>query len=149
MNGILWQQQMDLCVEQATWMAEMASVVASRRLLRRADVIDLKFSDGSQREVYVSVTEDERQRGLSELAALDLDGMLFCYSQDSEVAFTMAKMLMEIDIAWYDGDGKWLGQAKALPASPPLYPPSPFRYVLEAPVGTIPLGDLRLADAGS
>lgn len=109
------------------------------------NVLDIHFLDGSTYEVYLAISPQERQRGLSEVAWIDLDGMLFVYSQPSYTPFTMEKMQMDLDIGWYAADGSLIkkGTFKA-GTTEPLYSPQPFSYVLEVPAGTLTNSNLKV-----
>lgn len=132
-------------MEEQSWTEEIQSVCETAAFLKHCDVIDISLSDGSDLEVYVAISQPQRQRGLSEVASLDLDGMLFFYSQPSYTPFTMEKMKIDLDIAWYDKSGKLLDHA-TYPAGHknPIYVTQPFSYVLEAPAGTLPKADLEV-----
>jgi|JI9StandDraft_2_1071091.scaffolds.fasta_scaffold46679_4 uncharacterized membrane protein (UPF0127 family) len=128
------------------WYEKMNAVCSTARYFANRNVIDVEFQDGSQLEVYVAISQIERQRGLSEVAFIDLDGMLFAYSLPSLVPFTMKAMLMDLDIAWYSADGSVLkfGTYKAGDKTP-LCCPLPFSYVLEAPADTLTRSNLKVS----
>ena len=122
----------------STWEDQMQAVCDSATKLVLKNVLDISFGDGRSAEVYVAISQEERAQGLANIPTLDLDGMLFCYSSPSFVPYTMADMLIDLDIAWYSADGSLikLGTFKAGSADA-LLSPQAFSYVLEAPAGTL------------
>lgn len=124
----------------------MQAAMDTARYLHNCDVLDIAFVNGDSMEVYVAYTLEQRQRGLASLSSLDLEGMLFIFDEPSFAPFTASKMLMDIDIAWYDEHGGLLQFKTAVAGTAALYCPHPFSYVLEAPVGTIPSSNLKLRD---
>jgi uncharacterized membrane protein (UPF0127 family) len=122
----------------------MDATVETARFFADCDVIDISFNNGTSMEVYVAVSAEQRSRGLANISSLDLDGMLFYYQRPSYVPFTAEKMLMDIDVAWYDRAGTLLQQMTAEAGMGAMYCPKAFSYVLEAPVGSIPASDLKL-----
>lgn len=128
-----------------TWAEEMEMLRSTASFFQSSNVLDIHFLDGSTYEVYLAISPQERQKGLSEVAWIDLDGMLFVYSQPSYTPFTMAKMQMDLDIGWYASDGALIkkGTYKA-GLREPLYCPQPFSYVLEVPAGTLTDSNLKV-----
>jgi len=127
------------------WEHRMAAVCETASFLINCDVIDISFSNGTTREVYVAISKAQRAKGLSCISYVDLDGMLFYYDQPSFVPFTMAKMEIAIDIAWYDATGTLIKLASFEPGyAHPIFCPKAFSYVLEAPAGTIPQSNLKV-----
>jgi uncharacterized membrane protein (UPF0127 family) len=125
-------------------MSQMRAVCDSARYFRDCDVIDIQFTSGHSREVYVAHTPEQRQRGLSEVAHLDLDGMLFLYPEPSWAPFTVANMVMDIDITWFNAAGQRIQTLQATAGDPnPLVCKWTYTYVLETPVGTTPDGHLQ------
>lgn len=127
------------------WQTQMDALCSTARFLSTCNVIDVAFANGERREVYVAISPEERQQGLAEVASLDLDGMLFFYATPSFVPFTMAKMMMDLDIAWYNESGELLkfGTFQA-GSQEPLFCSAAFSYVLEAPAGTLPKSNLKV-----
>lgn len=127
------------------WKNKMDAVCETAAFLINCNVIDISFSNGITREVYVAISKSQRSKGLSSVSYIDLDGMLFYYEQPSFVPFTMAKMEMAIDIAWYESDGTLIKLATFEPGyMHPIFCPKAFSYVLEAPAGTIPNSNLKV-----
>jgi uncharacterized membrane protein (UPF0127 family) len=92
--------------------------------------------------VWVANTEKERQQGLK--ARRDLGrrpGMLFRFTSDVTVPFTMEGTLIPLTLAWFDGRGAYVGATDMIPckASPcPVYPPpGPYRTTLEVERGRL------------
>ena len=132
-------------MEKIAWQSKFDNLCETARYLLNCDVIDISFANGLSREVYVAISKEQRAKGLSSVSYLDLDGMLFYYDMPSFVPFTMSKMEIPIDIAWYDSDGRLLKIATFEPGySHPIFCPKAFTYVFEAPVGTIPNSDLKV-----
>lgn len=127
------------------WSDQMEMLRSTASFFQSRNVLDIHFLDGSTYEVYLAISPQERQQGLSEVAWIDLDGMLFVYNQPSYTPFTMAKMQMDLDIAWYGVDGSLIkkGTYKA-GLQEPLYSPKPYFYVLETPAGTLTNSNLKV-----
>lgn len=127
------------------WSLKMNAVCSTARYFMNCNVMDIEFVDGSQLEVYIAISPDERSRGLSEVSSIDLDGMMFVYSRPSYAPFTMAKMEMDLDIAWYAADGSLIKKGTYVKTYPkPIYTPQPYSYVLEVPAGTLPNANLKV-----
>jgi uncharacterized membrane protein (UPF0127 family) len=123
-----------MVMDGTKWFTEMAKLQSSFAFLNTCNVIDITFANGEVWEVYVAASKEQRQRGLSEVSSLDLDGMLFCYDQPSFMPFHMKNMAMDLNMGWYDQSGqlvasKWVAANHDLP----LYCHVPFSYVLESP----------------
>ena len=99
------------------WNQEMFELCELGQFLLSFNVIDIDFTNGEKIDVYLALTKEQRIRGLSNLSSLDVGGMLFCYDQPSYVPFSMAKMKMDLDIAWFDknSSGKTHMVGKKLP----------------------------------
>lgn len=127
------------------WSLQMDAVCATARYFMNCNVMDVEFVDGSQLEVYIAISPEERSRGLSEVSSIDLDGMMFVYSRPSYTPFTMEKMMMDLDIAWYAADGSIIKAGTYMRGQlGPLYSPQPYSYVLEVPAGTLPEANLKV-----
>jgi len=90
-------------------------------------------------DVSVAMTERARTKGLSNRKDIG-DGMIFLFPRETVLPFTVAKMLVPIDIAWADGFGTILGMAKKLePGSRFLARATavPYRSALEVPGGAL------------
>lgn len=81
------------------------------------------------------------------------DGMLFDLGSDVDptaVAFVMDDVPVDLDIAWFDGRGSLVGVARMAQCDAEpcqrYVAPAPFRWALEAPVGSLGelAGDARL-----
>jgi len=134
MNADLWSEQMNTLLDLAGFLAQR-------------DVIDIHFAGNHTREVFVASRLEDRVRGLSHQPNLQVDGMIFIFQSPSHVPFSMKDMAFDIDLSWYDSEGKLLGMRSCSAGStePVACPsPIPFSYVLEAPVGTIPYSDLKV-----
>ncbi len=84
-----------------------------------------------------------RQQGLKGRTNLSgYDAVLFSFGADTTTAFTMDGTLIPLSLAWFGADGKFLGSANlaVVPVgqtSPTYSPPSPYRYALEVPQGSL------------
>lgn len=135
-------------MELEAWTAALAALDSSARFFADCDVIDLSFTGGDTIEVYVAVSPEQQSRGLSEVSMLDLDvaGMLFCFAGPTYTAFTVEKMMIDLDIAWYDENGVRVKACRAQAGTPGhLLCPESFTYVVETPAGQLPAGDLVLS----
>ena len=68
------------------------------------------------------------------------DGMVFVMDGDTTAPFHMRNVPIALSIAWFDGNGRWVGAADMAPcgdrADCPVYPPpAPYRYAVEVPRG--------------
>lgn len=86
-----------------------------------------------------------RTWGLNGVTTLDADGMLFVYDKDEFVPFTADRTQIPLVLAFYDENGDWLGSHELQPGDPgPFWPPCPFRYAVEMPLGRFVSGRLRV-----
>jgi len=131
-------------MENFEWIQAMNAAVDTALFFDDCDVIDIQFADGSAMEVYVAVSPEQRARGLASISSIDLDGMLFFYETPSHVPFTAKKMLMDIDVAWYNQRGHLIQKLVAKAGQGAMYCPEAFSYVLEAPLGIIPDSSLSV-----
>jgi uncharacterized membrane protein (UPF0127 family) len=100
--------------------------------------------------VLVADTESRRNKGLRAVSSLaPYDGMLFVNRRDTEARYTMAQTLVPLDIVFFDGDGKPVGDRSMRPcpdgtdASCPTYASGRrYRYALERPAGASGSGAL-------
>jgi uncharacterized protein len=86
----------------------------------------------------IASSPSQKMKGLSgRRGLLPGWGMLFPFSQDVVIPFTMKEMLFPIDIIFLDVNGRIIGSYdSALPGdSRAYYAPSPYRYVIEASEG--------------
>lgn len=62
----------------------------------------------------VAETPAQRSQGLQGITDLPpgLDGMLFVYEQPSTAKFHMRTVGVELDVWWFDGDGKLIGSTE-------------------------------------
>lgn len=127
-----------------SWKEDFDKVLELASFLQRSNVADIEFSSGHVLEVRLALTKDERVRGLAFLNELDLSGLLFCYDTPTYIPYTMKDTNHDLDIAWFDEDGKLIqsGTYKAR-STEHITCPSAFSYVLETPAGTLPAGDIK------
>ena len=132
-------------VDSRSWTQKMADIQAAAHSLACADVLDIEFTNGERREVYVATTSESRSQGLAHQLELAVDGMLFVYETPSYVPFTATEMQFDMDIAWYDHTGKILRRLN-VPAGDrtALFSPSAFSYVLETTSGNLPEANLKV-----
>lgn len=120
------------------WQLQMDALAETARLLVNRNVIDLPFLNGRELEVYVAISPEERAIGLNDISFIDLDGMLFVYHAPSYTPFTVAKMMMDLDIAWYRKDGSLIQRGTYEAGySQPLYCSEAYSYVLETEAGAL------------
>jgi uncharacterized membrane protein (UPF0127 family) len=94
---------------------------------------------GESWTVAVADTAVLRAQGLMGVTDLTVDGMLFVFEAEREVAFYMKNTLIPLDIAFFADDGSLVDQFTMTPceADPcPTYPAAgPVRYAIETAVG--------------
>ena len=127
------------------WYNSMSSLCVTLAHLEGYNVLDIEFENGEFREVYVASTPQEKSDGLSKIVAIDLDGMLFCYDSSSYVPFSVESMMMDISIGWYTKNGDLIKMGDYMAGSKgPIFCHTPFNYVLEAPLGTLPNANIKI-----
>ena len=105
---------------------------------------------GSARlRIVVADDAPERAQGLRTRADLgDYEGMLFVFDAPTTSAFTMSTVPVELDIGFYDDDGRPVDRLRMEPcaggeAECPIYRASGlFRFALETLAGDLPRGRL-------
>jgi len=104
-------------------------------LVRASNLSLFEAATVNQMDVYVAKTDAQHKAGLAGLTKLDKAGMLFVYEEPSSTPFTMAKMLFDLDVSFYDKDGNLLkhGTYNAGYAGPVFC--RDYSYVLESPAG--------------
>lgn len=130
-----------------TWTDSMTQLIESASYLNSLNVLEVNFANGVWLDLYIATNPLERAKGLSNVAALDADGMLFYYEKPSFVPFTMKSMKMDLSIGWYDENGQILrhGTYKAGDAQP-LFCSQAFSYVIETPAGLLPECNINLKE---
>ena len=109
--------------------------------------------DGRPLDLLVAGPEGMRGRDFG-----DTDGMLFSWPAEQDpgaIRFVMDGVGMPLDVAFFDGTGRWIGSTAMEPcvAAPceRYEAPGPFRWAVEAPAGDflmdLPAGS-RLEVAG-
>ena len=94
--------------------------------------------------VAVASTAETRSRGLRGVTDLgDLDGMIFVWGGETVTStFTMAGTLIDLDISFFDADGRFVDGFTMTPcatSSCPSYAAAgPFAYAIEVPAGSRP-----------
>ncbi len=77
------------------------------------------------------------------------DGMLFADETDATAEFTNAGVDAALSVAWFDADGRRVGDAEMVPCvgsereCPTYSADRPYRYAVETPAGQLPGGDLH------
>jgi parallel beta-helix repeat protein len=106
------------------------------------ETMTIETEDGERIEVpaYVASEQHERATGFrgfpTELIA-GFPGILFVYDAEVEVRFTMSTVLFDLDIAFFDANGDWVGGTTMTAQDTALYAAgAPFQYALELPVGS-------------
>lgn len=133
-------------MNEQQWYAEMANLQSAKYLLDNLDVLTINFEGGSSSDVYVATKVEDKIQGLSDLDFLDTDGMLFYFSQDSYIPFTMKNMKLDLTIAFFNEKGELLSASSHKAGEPdPIYCENPpFRYVLECPAGNYGGANLKI-----
>ncbi len=84
-------------------------------------------ADGESFDVLIASTEDQRRQGLMFVDDLEgWDGMWFVFDEPTSGAFWMYNTLMDLSIAWIDGDGVVVAVAEMVPCVErpcPVYSP--------------------------
>jgi parallel beta-helix repeat protein len=106
------------------------------------ETMTIETEDGERIEVpaYVASEQHERATGFrgfpTELIA-GFPGILFVYDAEVEVRFTMSTVLFDLDIAFFDANGDWVGGTTMTAQDTALYAAgAPFQYAFELPVGS-------------
>jgi uncharacterized membrane protein (UPF0127 family) len=103
---------------------------------------------GEELRVVVADTPRERSDGLRPHPdPAPYDAMLFLWGDDVNSDFTNSGVTEDLEIAWFDEDGRRVAMATmaACPTGddcPSYGAGAPYRYAVEAPVGGLPEGDL-------
>jgi len=99
--------------------------------------------------VVIAETEVEREAGLRQRATLGpYGGMLFVFSSDSRVGFTMSTVPVALDIGFYGANGRTVDRLRMWPcphpeSECPVYQARhSFRYAVETLAGRLPRGNL-------
>jgi len=105
--------------------------------------VSIETKDGDQIEVpaYTASEVHERAAGFrgfpSELIT-GFPGILFVFDREIEANFTMSTVLFDLDIAFFNADGEWVGEATMTAQATTLYTAgAPFQYALELPSGSL------------
>lgn len=96
-------------------------------------------------DFYVANSAEQRKSGLAGLATLDKAGMIFVYEHDVSFAYTMTDMQFNLDIAFYDAESVLVAIRTVLAGAGAVTSPKPYRYVVEAPEGTVDLTGLDIS----
>ena len=110
--------------------------------LAALDTIVVRLDD-QELLVAVADTVETRRRGLMFVTDLgDLDGMLFVFEADTAGTFWMKDTLIPLEIAFFAASGAFVGSLAMEPCGsqdpcPTYGPGAPYRYALEAPVGSL------------
>jgi len=95
--------------------------------------------------LVVAIDPQQGLQGIDQLTGAD--GMLFDFGREVEPAtarFWMRDVLIPLDIAWFDGEGRLVGTASmsTCELDCPIYAaPGPFRWAVESPAGSIVLSE--------
>lgn len=116
--------------------------------------IDTVQLDGRELLVAIADTPELRRQGLMNVPdLLDLDGMLFMFTEDSSGGFWMKDTLIPLDIAFFDTLGAYVDGFVMEPCTTddcPTYRPSgPYRYALEMAAGGMPADPRQLGVQGT
>lgn len=100
--------------------------------------------DGTELLVAIADNDPNRTQGLMNVADLgSLDGMVFVWPEDTDRTFWMRDTVISLDIAWFDGEGRFVSQLVMAPCEPLEICPHfaadrLYRFALEMPEGTMP-----------
>ncbi|HEY6533185.1 MAG TPA: DUF192 domain-containing protein [Acidimicrobiales bacterium] len=116
--------------------------------------------DGTTEELclWLADTSALRAQGLMGVTDPELGGaagMVFSFPEDASGAFWMRNTLLQLSIAWYDGQGRFVSDADMDPcpadtvdeACPRFAADGPYRYAIETPKGG--LADLGLVEGST
>jgi uncharacterized membrane protein (UPF0127 family) len=90
---------------------------------------------------YIASKPYQRSTGFrgfpSELIA-GFPGILFVFDSEIETNFTMSTVPFDLDIAFFNADGAWVGGTTMVAQATALYTAGlPFQYALELPAGSL------------
>ncbi len=111
--------------------------------LGAVEVITVTIDD-LETTVAVASTTETRSRGLRGVKDLgDLDGMIFVWGGETVTStFTMADTRIDLDISFFDADGRFVDGFTMTPCEtsscPPYAAAGPFAYAVEVPAGSQP-----------
>ncbi len=96
-------------------------------------------------DTLLADTSARRSRGLMFVEEMPADaGMLFVYPRDATLSIWMKNTLIPLDIAFFTPDGAVVDRFEMEPCiteSCPTYRPSgAYRFALEMPAGSMPIG---------
>ncbi len=134
--------------------AVVAALVVPSRFDRRTPIPG--FGEGTLRVLVVApgsrrspaehcslmaATAAQQARGL--MTRRNLGGyasMVFRYTDDVAFSFYNRNVPIALTVAWFDGEGRWLGSKDLEPCPdmegcPTIAPPAPFRYAVEVERG--------------
>ena len=120
--------------------------------VRRDKFIKIYLPDGKSITAELSVSDEERQRGLMFREKLRVDqGMLFVFEEESKYAFWMKNTLIPLDMLWIDKDRRIVHIWRNVPPCkedpcPSYGPDRPGLYVLELASGAADRLGLKLFD---
>lgn len=125
--------------------------------LRKIKVVCGKGSNsqgpGSQFDTYVSVSDSEKEKGLSVFNKIKTnEAMIFIFDTPKKYSFWMKGMKFPIDMVWLDQDKKIVDIKKdvAVATYPELFAPSSDAlYVLEFVSGTMDNLNIKIGEACS
>ena len=125
---------------------QIAAIEANEGKAALARAYNLRQFDADRidgHDFYIASNDRQRKEGLAGLSTLDKAGMLFEYDDDVTHPFTMANMEFDLDIGFYDAEGRLIA-SKTSPShsTEPVRSPQPYRYVVEVPSGTVDLTKL-------
>jgi parallel beta-helix repeat protein len=115
-----------------------------------AETVRIERDDGTVTEITALIAETGSQRwvGFRGFPAPLLEGypgILFVFEKEGELRFTMATVLFDLDIAFFDASGGLVGSTTMTALSKDLYTAAgPFQYALELASGK--LADLSIGE---
>ncbi len=104
---------------------------------KEKSVFDIQLGEKNLK-VWVAESEKERNKGLSGIEVMDVDGMLFVFQEETFPLFWMKEMNFPIDIIWINSQKEIVEiTEKVYPETyPELFSPSTaVQYVIEVSAG--------------
>lgn len=131
------------------WLYGIDRITENIKYLNNLNVLDVSFHSGHSLELYVAIKDEEHIRGLSNLEDITLDGMLFVYDKPTYLPFTAKDMLFDMDIAWFDENGRII-DSRFIPAGQKelVTVQQQYSFAIETKAGMLPQSSIVLPGKG-